>query len=496
MTDSTPPGSPAAVSPPSGIQDMERLLQAQQAAFLKEGEVSLQTRRERLNRLEHLLASHRESIVDAILSDFAGHRSAPHTSMTEVAAPIAAIRSTGRHLQRWLRPESRPLPLLQRLLGARAEIHYQPLGSIGVLAPWNFPVYLSVGPLVGILAAGNRAMIKPSEYTPETATLLQQLFKRYFAPEEVAVITGASDVSSHFSSLPFDHLVFTGSGAIAKKVMQAAAQNLVPLTLELGGKSPVIIGHGTDMAQAARCIIDTKLGNAGQMCIAPDYVLVPRDRMQELVAQLKIVTQAMYPAVAANPDYASIINEAQYHRLTGYLQQARAAGVECIEIAPQEEIDQAKAVNKIVPTLLLEPGDDLGAMQDELFGPLLPIKTYGHIDQALNYIKQRPRPLALYYFGQGNNAEREKVLTGTLSGGVCVNDIAAHASCESLPFGGVGPSGMGAYHGIDGFRAFSHARAVYYQSRLNPMDLFGLRPPYGKRYLKMVENMIGRRQKN
>ena len=204
----------------------------------------------------------------------------------------------------------------------------------------------------------------------------------------------------------------------------------------------------------------------------------------------------MYPAVAANPDYASIINEAQYHRLTGYLQQARAAGVECIEIAPQEEIDQAKAVNKIVPTLLLEPGDDLGAMQDELFGPLLPIKTYGHIDQALNYIKQRPRPLALYYFGQGNNAEREKVLTGTLSGGVCVNDIAAHASCESLPFGGVGPSGMGAYHGIDGFRAFSHARAVYYQSRLNPMDLFGLRPPYGKRYLKMVENMIGRRQKN
>jgi coniferyl-aldehyde dehydrogenase len=492
MPDSISPASPQVAIAPPDVREMEQLLQAQQADFLKEESVSLQTRRDRLTRLEHLLSSHRKSIVDAVLSDFRGHRSAPHTTMTEVAAPIAAIRTTSKHLPGWLRRESRPLPLLQRLLGARAEIHYQPIGSVGVMAPWNFPVYLSVGPLVGILAAGNRAMLKPSEYTPHTAALLQQLFKRYFSPTEVSVITGAAEISSHFSSLPFDHLVFTGSGTIAKKVMQAAAQNLVPLTLELGGKSPVIIGHGTDMARAARCIIDAKLGNAGQMCIAPDYILVPRTGMQELVAQLQIAAQTLYPSVAANPDYTAIINDAQYQRLSGYLKEAREAGVECIDMASAQEIDPAKTANKIVPTLLLEPDDSLRVMRDEIFGPLLPIKTYGDIDQALDFIKQRPRPLALYYFGQGNKAEREKVLTGTLSGGVCINDIAAHASCESLPFGGVGPSGMGAYHGIDGFRTFSHAKAIFYQSRLNPMDLFGLRPPYTRRYLKMLESMMGR----
>lgn len=470
---------------------MRSCLYQQQSDFIKSGEVTLRTRLDRLRRLEDLLRTHRDDIVAAVIDDFGGSRSRAHTSMTEVGAPIMAIRATRKNLATWMRPEVRRVPWLQRILGARARVYRQPLGSIGIMAPWNFPVYLVAGPLTGVLAAGNRAMIKPSEHAPGTAMLLEELFSRYFSPEEVSVFTGGPDVSAAFASLPFDHLVFTGSTAIGRKVMQAAAQNLVPVTLELGGKSPVIIGESADLVNAARCIIDTKLGNAGQMCIAPDYVFVPQARLDELVDKLKKTAQSMYPAIADNPDYSAIINTTQCERLVAYRDEAERAGVECLDLVPGFTDAQLVKTGKLAPAILLNPGDSLRVMQDEIFGPLLPLKVYESLDQVIDFINHKPRPLALYYFGR-SKAEQERLIKETVAGGMCINDIAAHAAVETLPFGGVGPSGMGAYHGLDGFMTFSHAKAVFSQSRPNLSDLFGLRPPYTKRYLKVVDGMIGK----
>ena len=470
---------------------MQQVLERQKADFLASGPVDAETRINRLDRLAALLRENQQELLDALSADF-GHRSIEHARLTEIAAPVAEIRDIRQHIRPWMKDEKRPLPLLQSLLGAKAWLRYQPLGSVGVIVPWNFPIYLAAGPLIGALAAGNRAMVKPSEFTPRVADCFATLFPRYFDSTEIAIVTGDAEVSSAFAGLAFDHLVFTGAGSIARHVMAAAAKNLVPLTLELGGKSPVIIGRDAKLSDAALKIMDMKLSNAGQICIAPDYLLVPQERLDAVIEALQGAAAKLYPSLLANPDYTSIINRRHFDRLARYVDDALAAGVRCIDINPAGEsfTDQPQGQHKMLPRLFIDPDDQRLLMQEEIFGPLLPIKTYREVNEAIDYINHHDRPLALYYFGPASGPEVEQVVTRTISGGVSINDIAAHAACPSLPFGGVGPSGMGAYHGQDGFRRFSHAKAVYRQARVDLTSMFGMRAPYGAKFRARVEQFM------
>ncbi|MBX3708078.1 MAG: coniferyl aldehyde dehydrogenase [Pseudomonadales bacterium] len=465
--------------------DMLACLEAQREAYLREGVVTAAVRRDRLERAIGLLKTHERRLVEAMTEDF-GHRSEHQSLFTDVAASVGPLRHAARHLERWMRPEKRkvgPFPL--NLLGAKARVEFQPLGVVGVISPWNFPVNLTFTPLAGILAAGNRCMIKPSEYTAATSAVLAEIFPTAFDPLEIAVVTGGAQTGADFASLPFDHLLFTGATSVARHVMRAAADNLVPLTLELGGKSPVVVGRSVDMQPAVDSIMTGKLLNAGQICLAPDYVFVPRERVDDFVASAERAVGRMYPTLLDNPDYTSVINQRHFDRLNGYVEGARARGARVVEINPANEDFRQQPHHKIPPTLIVDPDDDLAVMQDEIFGPILPIKGYASIDEVLDYVNRRPRPLGLYYFGKDAGEERT-VLTRTTSGGVTVNDVVMHVAQEDLPFGGVGPSGMGAYHGYDGFRTFSHAKAVFTQTRINVAELAGLRPPYGEKMLKAI----------
>ncbi|MBV6416040.1 MAG: Coniferyl aldehyde dehydrogenase [Steroidobacteraceae bacterium] len=470
---------------------LRRTLERQKAAQRAQGAPDLRTRIDRLERLASLLKENERALCESLRADF-GERSIQNAAMTEIAYPVSAIRYAQKHLSVWMRDERRKVAFLPSLFGARARIRYQPLGVVGVIAPWNFPVNLAVTPLTDILAAGNRAMIKPSEFTPHNSALLAELVARYFSEEEVAVFPGGLDIGAAFAALPFDHLMFTGAGTIARHVMRAAAEHLVPVTLELGGKSPVIVSRELPMGldRAAACIVDFKLSNAGQICIAPDYLFVPEERLRDTVEALRAAVGRMYPRLLDNPDYTSIINGRHLARLQGYRDAAAAAGTEVIELNPANESFRGSPARKLPPTLVINPADDQPIMREEIFGPLLPIRTYRDIDEVIDYINGRDHPLALYYFGRRGGPELERVIARTQSGGVTVNDIAAHSGCEDLPFGGVGPSGMGAYHGYEGFKRFSHARAVYVQSRINLTDLFGMRPPFGKRYRSVIDRMM------
>jgi coniferyl-aldehyde dehydrogenase len=350
-------------------------------------------------------------------------------------------------------------------------------------------VNLTFSPLAGVLAAGNRAMIKPSEYTPETSALIAQMFASAFDPEEVAVIVGGPEVGQAFSELPFDHLIFTGATAVARHVMRSAAHNLVPLTLELGGKSPVVLGRSADFATAAARVMAGKTLNAGQICLAPDYVLAPQDKLNVFIDEAKKSVTAMFPTIKDNPDYTAVIADRHYDRIRGYVDDARAKGAEIVEINPAGEDFSQQEHRKIPPTLIINPTDDMKVMQEEIFGPLLPVKTYGSIVEATDYINAHDRPLALYYFGQ-DEAERERVVDATTSGGVTINDVIFHVAQEELPFGGVGPSGMGSYHGLDGFKEFSHRKAIYKQIKndIGPMKM--LRPPYGEGVRKYLASQM------
>ena len=351
---------------------------------------------------------------------------------------------------------------------------------IGCISPWNFPVQLTFGPLAGVFAAGNRTMIKPSEFTPMTSELMKEIFASSFDVEEVAVFTGGPEVGSAFSGLPFDHLLFTGATSIAKHVMRAASENLVPVTLELGGKSPVVIGKSADMELAAANVMTGKTMNAGQICLAPDYVFVPEDRADDFIAAAKASVEKMYPSIKDNPDYTSVVNDRHFERLTGYIEDARNKGAEVIEINPANEDFSQQEHHRIPPTLIIDPTEDMKVMQEEIFGPVLPIKKYRDISEPLAYINDHARPLGLYYFGN-DRAEERKVLTETTSGGVTVNDVVMHVAQEDLPFGGVGSSGMGSYHGFDGFKTFSHAKAILTQSRTVSKLAAMIRPPYKKK---------------
>jgi len=347
---------------------------------------------------------------------------------------------------------------------------------------------LSFSPLAGVLAAGNRAIIKPSETTPATSEVMADVVRKAFDETEVAVVTGGPAIGEAFAQLPLDHLVFTGGTAVARHVMRAAAENLVPLTLELGGKCPVIVGKGANMRDVAVKVMNAKCLNAGQICLAPDYVLVPSERQNELVDALRQAVGSMYDGLRDNPDYTSVINERHKKRIQGYLEDARQKGAEVVELNPRGESFEGQPSNKMPPALVLNANDDMTIMKEEVFGPAMPVKTYSNIDDAIAYVNAHDRPLALYYFGHDAD-ERERVLSRTTSGGVTVNDIMMHIVQEDLPFGGVGPSGMGAYHAREGFKTFSHARSIFTQTKIDAIGKM-LRPPYGEGYRKFVASMI------
>ena len=468
---------------------MQSILDRQRAAYLAEGIVTLETRIDRLERAVRVVKKHQKAFVQAMNEDF-GHRSEHQSLFTDVASSIGPLRHAQQNLKRWQKKDKRKVtPGILALLGAKAWVEYQPLGVVGVISPWNFPVNLTFTPLAGVLSAGNRCMIKPSEYTPATSAAMAAGFAEEFDEEEIAVITGGPQTGADFSGLAFDHLLFTGATSVAKHVMRAASENLVPVTLELGGKSPVIISPKADMAPTTDALMAGKMMNAGQICLAPDYVFVPRDRMGEFVESSKRSVAKMYPTLLDNPDYTSVINARHFERINGYVDEARERGVEVVEINPADEDFRQQSAHKVAPTLLIDPPEDSAVMQEEIFGPVMPIKSYDSLDETLDYVNSHDRPLGLYYFGT-DQEETQRVLNQTTSGGVTLNDVVMHVAQEDLPFGGVGPSGMGAYHGEDGFRTFSHAKAVFKQATFNPAEKLGLRPPYGDKLMGLLKTQI------
>ena len=471
--------------------DMQSLLAHQKAAHLRDGAPTPERRIDWIDRCIGLLVDHRGEIEQALNADF-GARSSEATAFTDVASSIGTLKYAKSQLRAWMKPEKRrTTPAILGMFGAKAEVRFQPKGVIGIISPWNFPVNLTFTPLAGVLAAGNRAMIKPSEYTPATSALMARMFAAVFSDEEVAVVTGGPEVGQAFAALPFDHLVFTGATSIAAHVMRAAAENLTPLTLELGGKSPVIVSRSADIGRAAARIMNGKTLNAGQICLAPDYVMVPHDKMQAFVDGARAAVAEMFPTIKDNPDYTAVISQRHYDRIAGYVDEARAAGAKVIELKPDGEDLSQQEHRKIAPTLILDPSDQLRVMKEEIFGPVLPVKGYASVGEAVAYVNAHDRPLGLYYFGE-DAGERERVLDETTSGGVTVNDVVFHVAQEDLPFGGVGPSGMGSYHGQDGFREFSHRKAVYTQLKADLPQLKALRPPYGQAIRRYLAGAIGR----
>jgi coniferyl-aldehyde dehydrogenase len=465
----------AAVLRPEGAGATEALgavLARQRAAFLRDGPPSLARRRADLARLGKAIRANAARLAEVISADF-GNRSRHESLIAEAFTTLAGLRHTSRHLARWMRPKRVSVGL--ELLPGRARILYQPVGVVGIISPWNYPFQLSIMPLMAALAAGNRVMLKPSELTPRTAEFIAGFLAGIFPSEQVATVLGGAEIGAAFARLPFDHLFYTGSTAVGRLVMQAAAANLTPVTLELGGKSPCILGDDAAMKGAVESIVHGKLLNAGQTCIAPDYVLVPEHKREEFIALAERAVAKFYPRLAGNPDYTSIVNERHYRRIQHYLDEAKAKGARVVELNPSGETLAGE--RKLAPCLVIEPDDELALMREEIFGPVLPVKTYRRLEDALDYVNRRPRPLALYYFGT-DVAKRDRVLEHTISGGVSVNETLMHVLVEDLPFGGIGASGVGAYHGEAGFQTFSHRKGVFLQSRWNGAWL--LRPPFGR----------------
>jgi coniferyl-aldehyde dehydrogenase len=449
------------------------LLDRQRAAFLRHGPPSLAERRAKLKKLRAAVLARKAEFDAALDADF-GHRATHDTAIMELLALTWGIDYLHRNLRRFMRRERRHVGLPMRF--ARAHVEYQPLGVIGIIAPWNFPMSLALMPLATAFAAGNRAMIKPSEITPATSQVLAQLVAETFSEDEAAVVKGDASISAAFAALPFDHLFFTGSTAVGRAVMRAASEQLVPVTLELGGKSPALVDRGQRLERVASSIAYGKLVNGGQTCVAPDYVLLHEDDVERFVGAWGQAVAALYPEGPASQDYTSIVNVRHYDRLCGLIDDAKAKGARVVETGPSPERARVRA-HTLAPTLVFNVRGDMRIMQEEIFGPVLPIVTYRDLDEAVAFVNARPRPLGLYYFGT-STTNRKHVLTRTISGGVTINGTILHYAQDDLPFGGVGASGFGAYHGIEGFRAFSHQKAVFDIGRWNGGLL--LRPPFGR----------------
>jgi coniferyl-aldehyde dehydrogenase len=431
-----------------------------------------------LASLERLVAANVEAFATAIAADF-GHRSPHETRLLEVLPGLEAIRFARGHLEHWTAPEPRRVSFGFR--PGSASVRYEPKGVVGIMVPWNYPLYLAVAPLAGALAAGNRVLLKLSEFAPGTAELMRSLLADTFGQDEVCAVVGDPELGRAFARLPFDHLLFTGSTAVGREVMRAAAENLTPVTLELGGKSPAIVADGYPLAHAAERIVLGKCLNAGQTCIAPDYALVPEVAVDAFLDEAIRAAGELYPSFPDSRDYTAIVNEHHFARLTGWLAEAKAAGARLVPLLPGLVPDPAS--RRIPPVAVLGAAETCSLVQEEVFGPVLPVVGYRSLDEAIQYVARRPRPLALYYFDH-DEASIERVLAETKAGGVTINDVLFHIAQEDLPFGGIGASGMGRYHGREGFLAFSNAKAVMHQSRWSPATF--LHPPYTGRVDRLI----------
>ncbi len=460
--------------PGAGRTDAERfdaVLASQRAAYLRDGAPSLERRREDLRRLRRALVANRSAIEEAIDADF-GNRSRHETALMEIYGVVQGIDYLRHHLRRFMRPERRRIAPSLRFGSNRIE--YQPLGVVGVISPWNYPVNLSLMPVATALAAGNRVMLKPSKLSPVTNALLARLIAELYPPDQVTVVEGDG---AAFSALAFDHLVFTGSSAVGRSVMKAASDHLVPVTLELGGKSPTIVAKGRVTDSTVSSIVFGKLLSGGQTCIAPDYALVHESEVDDFIAAYDRLVRKAYPDGPASADYTSIVNDGQYGILVELLEDARTHGARVIEVGHRPS-DAARRPHTLAPTVVLGATDEMRIARDEIFGPILPIFPYSTIDDAIAFVNARPRPLALYYFGR-DDRDRRAVLDRTTSGNVTINGTLMHVAQDDLPFGGIGESGMGRYHGIEGFRTLSHPKGVFVQRRISALNL--LRAPFGRR---------------
>ena len=476
------------------LQEMENILKLQKKLHIEEGPASIELRKDRLNRCIAMLKEYNEEILDALQKDF-GNRDPKASFFSEIVSTIGVLEHALKNIDKWTKDEKRPsnvnqpffIRLMMGFLGSKSYIKYQPLGTVGVISPWNFPVNLVLAPLAGIFAAGNRTMIKPSELTPATSEITKKMFEAYFDKSEAAVFTGDAEVGAAFSALPFDHLLFTGGTQIGKKVMKAASENLVPVTLELGGKSPVIVDEDANLSEVAKKVMRGKTMNAGQICLAPDYLMLPKGKSKEFANASSEVIGEMFEDLKYNEDYTSVINESHYERINELVADAKEKGAEVLEINPADEDFEQQELHKIPPTLVLNPTDDMKIMQEEIFGPVLPVKEYDDFNETVSYVNSKERPLGLYLFSKDKDKEK-KVLENTTSGGVTLNDVIWHIGQEELPFGGVGPSGTGSYHGHDGFKEFSHAKAVYKQFSADLMAQ--MMPPYKGKMFESMKNQI------
>ena len=455
------------------IKAMEQVFQSQKRAFAAHPMPSAEERIALIKRLKPAIVRHQDNLVAAVNKDF-GNRCASETLFAELISLMEAVKYYSKHVSNWMKPQKRHVPFNMR--PARAKLYHQPLGVVGIIVPWNYPYFLALSPMLPALAAGNRVMLKMSEYTPNAAEAMKKMLAEIYTEDQVSVITGDADVGIAFSKLPFDHILFTGSTSVGRHVMAAAAQNLTPVTLELGGKSPVIIHESFPLREAAERISWGKCLNAGQTCVAPDYVLVPRHRLDEFTSTFRDVVSTWYPTVRDNADFTSVVNARQLKRLQGYLQDAESKGAKIVPINPAKE--NFEGSGKLPMTLVLNTTDDMLIEQDEIFGPLLIVRAYDTLDQAIKHVNDRPRPLALYYFDY-DTGRADYLLNHTHSGGVCVNDTLTHVALDDLPFGGVGPSGMGQYHGREGFLAFSKSKGVVHKGKVNGAKL--LFPPWNRR---------------
>jgi coniferyl-aldehyde dehydrogenase len=463
------------------FENILEIFEEQRRAFLKYGPPTLGSRTIALSQLEEQILLYKNEIAQAISSDF-GHRSYHETLMAEIFVCLKSIQHTKKHLKKWMKPRKRPVPWYCR--PAKAKIHYQPLGVVGIMSPWNYPFQLCFGPMIAALAAGNRIMVKPSGRMPETCKIIEKIITRVFERHELAVVSGPG-VNQAFIQLPFNHLLYTGSSQVGKKVMRAASENLTPVTLELGGRSPVIIAKDFPVQKAVNSILTGKLFNAGQTCIAANHAFVHTSQINSFIEQALKTIQKMYPTALDNADFTSIVSKERYDKLRFMIEDAKSKGAAIYQPHEKELLQSNK--RKILPTLVLNVTDDMLIMQEEIFGPILPVISYDSLYDVIDKIAHNQRPLALYCFTEDQET-MDTILRSTISGGVCMNDTLLHFIQDDLPFGGVGHSGMGRYHGFYGFETFSNLKGVFYQSRVNIMS--SLRPPYGRLFKSIMDYFI------
>ncbi|WOT05883.1 coniferyl aldehyde dehydrogenase [Shewanella youngdeokensis] len=457
---------------------LPQMLINQRSSYLAEPAPTLDARIEHLKSLKKAILSYQPQLVAALNADY-GSRSIDDSNISDIMPCINNINYSLKHLKKWMKPSRRHPGML--LAPASVTVQYQPLGVIGIIVPWNFPVMLSVGPLITALAAGNRAMIKLSEFTPATNQVIIAMLASIFDQNHVACVEGEADVAAEFSALPFDHILFTGSTTVGRHVMRSAAENLTPVTLELGGKSPVIVADDIDIDIAVQRMIYGKCLNAGQICVAPDYVLVPSNKLNDFVQAYQHQFSRMYGKISDNKDYGSVINQRQFDRIMQVLDDAKSKGATVIS-ANDEAINVER--RKIPTQLITHTSDDMMLLQDEIFGPLLPVIPYDNLQEAIDYVNQRPRPLALYLMSF-NQDTQQQVMSHTHSGGVCINETVFHVAADDAPFGGIGPSGMGHYHGKEGFLTFSHAKTILKRGKyFNTGKL--VHPPYGGKLQQLL----------